>query len=455
MRGSTGQESVALIYQIVGNLNYERVQYVVENKTRKVAKFSSLALARHYINEGAEARVEFLIPLSIREPPVDEKGNLHLQSFTQKIMEELETDGEEDVKIGVSPIPAIGNYRLGGKYYQFEATPQSIAATVFFHMLEDVNLIEDDQKKVKLILDVSTGHNAYIPPLFDAARAITVLDKILGGLKNYKLTQVKYAVAEPVSRDIKKDSYQIFLIDYNVKAFMSFPYNHTELDKAANIPAYIKLEPQEKKRVADLFGDREELKKLLRQALLAFNAVKYNAPLAILNKELIELDPKKATEVMRSLASLFKEILKPTISEGRVKVTEIDFRSLANLFISLTLYIFIARKVTTLNIPIHEKGVDIEKLLVFKDIYELIDMQVNSLILESEILKIKGERPSDIKRNFFAHAGLSKDTIKEVKENGKKYVKYNQGKINEIRAWLSQPYTEKTNNRPKTSRKIS
>ncbi|MEM2647162.1 MAG: hypothetical protein QXQ10_06735, partial [Nitrososphaerota archaeon] len=93
--------------------------------------------------------------------------------------------------------------------------------------------------------------------------------------------------------------------------------------------------------------------------------------------------------------------------------------------------------------------------LVFKDIYELIDMQVNSLILESEILKIKGERPSDIKRNFFAHAGLSKDTIKEVEENGKKYVKYNQGKINEIRAWLSQPYTEKTNNRPKTSRKIS
>lgn len=435
MSSPGNRESEVIIYQILGRLEkYERIQYVVNNETTHITRLSSLALARHYMNKNLDVRIEFLVPLSLLEPMADKSESLDTQAFIREVRMSLDTEGESKAKIGIFPIPAIGTYK-----YNFEATPQSIAATIFFKMLKDINLLGDEERKTRLILDASTGLNAYIPPLFDATRAIIVLDKILGGLKHHKLTRTEYAVTEPVTGSVQKQSYQIFLIDYDVKAFMSFPYNYSELGRAANIPAYFRLDPQEKEKLASLFEDNRELKEILNQALLAFNAVKYNAPLVLFDEELIELNPEKAVAVINKLTSFFKERLKPIISEGHVKVPELEFRSLVNLFISIFLYIFIARKVREFRIPVHEEGVNIEGLLKFRDMYDLIDMSVNSLILESEILKMKNSQPSSIKRNFFAHAGFSKDTIKINQKNGKIHVQYREERISEIMSWLRDP----------------
>jgi len=93
-----------------------------------------------------------------------------------------------------------------------------------------------------------------------------------------------------------------------------------------------------------------------------------------------------------------------------------------------------------LHIPVDERGVEIDKLSGFIELYEKLDMPTNSLFLKNELYKIAGKTIySDPKRNFFAHAGLSEGLIQIQPHEDKYYVKYIPERKSEIRSWLKYP----------------
>ncbi|MEM0441170.1 MAG: hypothetical protein QXG52_07215 [Candidatus Caldarchaeum sp.] len=186
-------------------------------------------------------------------------------------------------------------------------------------------------------------------------------------------SDVYYAISEPVHRQIRKQEYKVFLVKYDFKAFMSLPLKDVaEAQRAGNVCIYFPSLPDtEKKEFKDEFSHGSELRNLLVNALLAFNALQHKAPLALCDNEIIELDSRKAEEVLKKLLEFVEKNMKPVVCNNCVQVIDIDFKTLANSLISLTIYDFIAKRLENSNLVRRNgKGVNVDSLLaVFKSIY--------------------------------------------------------------------------------------
>ncbi|MEM4574382.1 MAG: hypothetical protein QXF45_07585 [Candidatus Caldarchaeum sp.] len=133
-------------------------------------------------------------------------------------------------------------------------------------------------------------------------------------------------------------------------------------------------------------------------SLLAFNALQHNAPLALCDNEIIELDSRKAEEVLKKLLEFVEKKMKPVFYNNCVQVIDIEFKMLTNSLISLTIYDFIAKRLENSNlVRKNGKGVNVDSLLgVFESIFGDLGMQLKARFLRKEINDLKYGRPRNL-----------------------------------------------------------
>ncbi|MBS7288732.1 MAG: hypothetical protein KIH01_08345, partial [Candidatus Freyarchaeota archaeon] len=320
---------------------------------------------------------------------------------------------------------------------------------------------------VKLVADISTGHNIYIASMLEALRAIIVYDKLGNGVTGGKV-DAAYAVSEPVASG-GVQSRRIFINEYDVKAFFALPIKPQNLDTLTKLEYYVECDGDNKKRISRETEDtRRKLKDLLDNLAVAFNSIRYNVPLAFYHTGLIRLD-LKAVEVEEELVAFLKKLeeIKP-VSESKqneyvVTVTNLKWKDLFNLFYSIALFKWISNEMGGLGGNKLASVTELKKK--FTQIYNMLGLSLNSRFLERDLNEIenkkneiqdgewtplkdlfRGEggekgppRTSDPKRNFFAHSGLER-TVVEVKKCGEEIcLRYNEQKLGEIRSWLLEP----------------
>ncbi|MEM4303777.1 MAG: hypothetical protein QXQ70_07785 [Candidatus Caldarchaeum sp.] len=445
-----------LVYQLLGRLeDYQDVVFQVEGVNHGPVKFSSLAISEHFLDEGlaSDAEVKLLTPISVEQPLTVDGIGLDLtylrKSFMNKLGAVLEEGGR--IRWDVVLIPAMGTYNHPSGWFIYDSTPLAIAAKILLDMWKDLRKFSS----YKVGVDVSTGWNGYIPSMLDALRASIVLDKLEGGFRNSRISEAYYAVSEPVLKNMAKKFYEIHLVDYNVKAFPSIPVKDmNEAARLGNINIYFpKLTDDEKRSIAEKFKDGRNLRDLLVESFVAFNALYYNAPLALCDSNVVRLDSRGVGELIGNLLNFFEGRLVPTILDRRVYVPDVDFRAFVNMLIMLTIYGFISRRLEDSGLI--NRAVDIEKLAEFFEIlYEDLGLPLNYRFLRNEVQKLveggygdmfmgkqkeKHQKLSDKKRNFFAHAGLSIDVVELCDEDGSRCVRYRDDKKRSIRKWLESP----------------
>ncbi|GIU72557.1 MAG: hypothetical protein KatS3mg003_2036 [Candidatus Nitrosocaldaceae archaeon] len=414
------------IYQVMGDPNsYKLVKYKIDKSTYETF-LSSEALFRHY----NASEIVLLCPLSLR----DKKDAI--KSLVSKELREY---------LRIKEIHSIGKY---AKDYQ--STPTNIAVQIFTDMLD----------KDRVLCDISTGHNIYTAAILEAARFYTSYKRI-NDLK-FDSVYASYAIAEPIIRNVKKDNYTIFIEELLTATRFDLPYsiynikNHKIADYIENAPGDVKYRLHKKYEALD-----REIKAILCNLLLAFNAIKYNTPL-VFNNQIIDLS--KDIEI-RDLIDFCNTILE--YYEDHEKVVSLEFkRSIFNLYLALALYNCIKKFIINVD--------NLNDLKCFYNIYDKLGLALNKRFLERDIKEIEGcssyisnkwtrydeiykeckenlkkrnttennkdkYSDSDIKRNFFAHSGFER-TVFMVKMDGKIIkCKYDDDKINEIKKWLAKP----------------
>ncbi|MFQ6127125.1 MAG: TM1812 family CRISPR-associated protein, partial [Candidatus Heimdallarchaeota archaeon] len=252
------------------------------------------------------------------------------------------------------------------------------------------------------------------------------------------------------------------LYDYDVKAFFESPIRqaptsaHMYLDKEQ--PSWIGIDKLKGELGRRLSSDVKLIHELVEQTKVAFNAIKYNAPLAIFHDEVVkfEHDPKEGLEALKRVLEAFE-------NEGRVKLDDkivrserlrVDKSEVVGVLLSLAL---------ASSLDGFKKGLPSEVTTnylenQFTKMYERLGLGLNRKFLSWDLKEVKkeGEKlsdgeerlyqelagfkgSSDIKRNFFAHSGLLREGVIVRKEGDVVILKYDDKWLEEIKKWLKSP----------------
>jgi len=151
-----------------------------------------------------------------------------------------------------------------------------------------------------------------------------------------------------------------------------------------------------------------------------------------------------------------------------ISVPYVDFDLLRSLLIGCAFVAAISSMISELNVGDPKEGVPLEVLARFGELYDkLPELRINSRLLSREVKELEyvtsvvsaGWRTlrdlmervdlrslrkdvpyfSDEKRNFYAHAGLSKNEVEVMKEGGKILLRYSENRIPVIEKWLLRP----------------
>ncbi|MDJ0274098.1 MAG: hypothetical protein NYU90_02715 [Aigarchaeota archaeon] len=485
-----------IVYQLLGKLETYRVtRYRVGGSGREVEScFSSVAIADHYaFDQGiSECEIRFFAPISLISPRTDSNGFLDLEVFREKIDAWIRRV-EKDVRwrAEIVPLPAFGSYKPEDgdqTVWTYNATLGSVAAAALVDMLRSTHLIRERDQEVHLVLNVSTGHNSYIPSLIEALKALLVLDGALSLGKGGVVVDACYAAVDAMRQE-PGSVLNVYLLKTSAKFFIDYPFEWKDIGgknytlkelcrESANVlPETLKIEAR---------PVLKRTNKVLVKGLKAFNAFRYGAPLALLDRRLISLDSQEALGCAEEVLSLVDKILRPTVSGTVISVPYVDFNQLRSLLIAFAIAAAISSKVSELGDFDPQRGVPLETLERFSRLYEdLPELKINSRLLSKELLELKTlssevsstswqklktlreqreakskegalrkERPSrddeksegkgypqtsDEKRNFYAHAGLSRNEVEVMKEGEKILLRYNEDRIPVIKNWLLEP----------------
>jgi CRISPR-associated protein Csx1 len=451
-----------IIYQVLGKLSgYERVSYTLNNSTYNTF-LSSIAIYKYYIENKYNASIVYICPYSLIESTKgfsDLKDITNLNLIENKFIESLNklTDG---IKFDILVVNSIGKYKINNKEIDFNSTPGNISLQIFFDIINRIDNIRIDNNNVDIIADISTGHNLYISPLLDALRAVLVRDKLKNGLKTY--VNAKYAISEPILRNVKKENYKIFMNEYDVKAFFELPIK--KIQNANKIDYYIKTDDKELKKGIVIKTKDISLKisMLLNNLILSFNAIKYNTPLVFYTNLInLEMDEKS---IENELMALFSDFLKLKFQDSVLFTYELYSKNIFNLFYSLALYNWIKRKMKFIN----KATIKEMESIFIDDLYKELGLLLNARFLKRELKSIEIKKDkiqsnwvklteifkdeeyiesnkeiekygSDEKRNFFAHSGLLKNIVLVKKEDEEIEFKYDDKSLNYVRKWLLKP----------------
>jgi predicted HTH domain antitoxin len=264
-----------------------------------------------------------------------------------------------------------------------------------------------------------------------------------------------------------------------VKTFFEFPYKKDKFYSSNLIEKYSEI----KREISQKFGSyNEQFNTLLDIAKLAFNAIKYNAPLAFL--QLIEFSEDENI-ILKNLMEIYnyieskKEI---TLNDNKIfiKRLEINRLDLGNYLLTIALYSSLKefkeninkekektnfeiiseyfpklyknkkislglnarlldrdlREIKDLVERAKEKGISLERDTLLRDLFQRVDFYKSEEIKkESKDMKV-----SDIKRNFLVHSGLeSTVTYVKINEKGKLELSYGTTHKYEILNWIRSP----------------
>jgi CRISPR-associated protein Csx1 len=378
----------------------------------------------------------------------------------------------ESIDFEVEVIPSIGVY-FSDKGYSlvFEGGIDNVIASIMLNNLESLAHCEE------VIIDVSVGQNIYNAATLEAMRTLQVYYNLKEITKDEsKVPSFKIATCPPPPKESELNI-PILLFPYNVKTFFEFPYKKNDFYPQGLIEKYSEI----KKEISQKFGSyNKQFNTLLDIAKLAFNAIKYNAPLAFL--QLIEFSEDENI-ILKNLIKIYnyieskKEI---TLNDNKIliKRLEINRLDLGNYLLTIALYSSLKefkeninkekknfeiifeyfsklyknkkislglnarlldrdlREIKDLVEKAKEKGISLERDTLLRDLFQRVDFYKSEKVKkESKDMKV-----SDIKRNFLVHSGLENTvTYVRINEKGKLELSYGTSHKDEILNWIRSP----------------
>jgi CRISPR-associated protein Csx1 len=459
---------VNLIFQIIGRFKYDIVNFAINSKIYDKKPLSSIALYEHLKNSKiiylAPESLVALVAEDIREAKdmLSDEAKLK-EKFKDELKEFFKSSMGESIDFEVEVIPSIGVY-FSDKGYSlvFEGGIDNVIASIMLNNLESLAHCEE------VIIDVSVGQNIYNAATLEAMRTLQVYYNLKEITKDEsKAPSFKIATCPPIPPKETESNIPILLFPYNVKTFFEFPYKEDKFDPQKLIRNHSDV----KREISQKFG-RKQFNNLLEVARLAFNAIKYNAPLAFL--QLIEFSEDENI-ILKNLMEIYnyieskKEIY---LNDNKIfiKRLEINRLDLGNYLLTIALYsslkefkeninkektnfeiiseyfpkLYKSKKIGLgLNVRLlkrdleeiecvvenaKSKGISLKEYVLLKDLYQ------------NKTEGRKCDKRGDQKRNFFAHSGLEKTlTYVKVNENDKIELFYSLDRKSEILSWIKNP----------------
>jgi CRISPR-associated protein Csx1 len=219
---------------------------------------------------------ESLVAKDIREAKdmLSEEAKLK-EKFKDELKGFFKSSMNESIDFEVEVIPSIGVYSSDKGYsLVFEGGIDNVIAFIMLNNLEKLANCEE------IIIDVSVGQNIYNAATLEAMRTLQVYYNLKEITRDEsKAPSFKIATCPPPPKESEL-SIPILLFPYNVKTFLEFPYKKDKFYSSNLIEKYSEI----KREISQKFGSyNEQFNTLLDIAKLAFNAIKYNAPLAFYN----------------------------------------------------------------------------------------------------------------------------------------------------------------------------
>ncbi|MEN2984801.1 MAG: TM1812 family CRISPR-associated protein [Dictyoglomaceae bacterium] len=387
----------------------EEYKYVIENSEYR-GYSTTEALSKYFLESNIDFKILLLRPESINQ--IEEL----------KIIEKIRSLGILKKNISSQEIPITGSYE--GKRY---ITDPKIISDFIFLSLKDNYSDEIDE----IILDVSRGLNFLVLVAVEALRRFIVATKARHILNQEKIPKFFYVYLTPINEKERINEIILekmdspFFLDY-FKNYDKLPFNFKDINEKE-----------------ELYSEFNFIKKLLSIVNTCIYSIKRGfilAFLTILPWKDIKLFLEEAEEKL-SLNKLKELNIK--FSEEKSNIIERKYNlhyPLGNLWIYIFLLFSFYEIYLKYKDKIREednlKWVSIETLRKFNE--EIINKTFKEpgteIIVSRELTNFelkfkKGEKlvvegkPSDIKRNFNAHAGL---IVSFLEQNPKNYaIAYN------------------------------
>lgn len=416
-----------MILQVIGRPEkYDEVSFEIEGKHYKTP-FSSHALQKHF-NENEE--VLLLAPESL----LGEYGN------KEKLIEKIK-EKDKEFNFFVEIIPSIGEYSFGDRKVIYRNNFDNVVIGILLNLVK--------RRPEKVLIDVSTGQNVYVFASIEAVRRYATYRQIERILQGYKF-ELKIATYQPI---LNVKEAKIEINDFSTRSFFYLP--------VVNPDKLCKSEDEEVKKKAGEIGKKykkvkSEFRSVQEDVEIAFNAIRYNIPLAFYELLSFNVD---IDEIEKGILELAEEFLKNEIP--------MNLGTFSNMLFTIAMFRSFGEFRSKLDIPCIE-----EVELKFEDVYKRIELGINCIFLSRELdeikekIKVLGERTEkekillldlykkdfckidaegkafgskDAKRNFFAHSGFLKEWTFVKIIDGKICLEWDKNKNKEIRKWLLKP----------------
>jgi len=327
---------------------------------------------------------------------------------------------------------------------------------------------------------VSVDQIVYNVATLEALRTLQVYCNLKEITKDEsKAPYFKIATCPPIStREASQYEYPIQIFPYNVKTFFDLPYKKDDFKPSNLLEKDINIKEELGKKYESYYG---QYKDILATTKLAFNAIRYNAPLAFL--QLTEFVANE-NDLLKNLMEIYnyvenKKIINLNNNKIYVKRLGINRLELVNYLLTIALYsslkkfkedivkdkqtnfeiisehfpkLYKSKKIGLgLNARMLErdleemndlvecakkKGIPLKEYVLLKDLFQ----KVYSYKSEEAEGECKDKKKSNIKRNFFAHSGLENTvTYIKINEEGKIELSYVPSHKCEILNWIRNP----------------
>ncbi len=445
---------VIQIAESLCNSSYRELEFMIDNRRYGPYKLVASALVDYLRDEGRECAVTILVPESLVDQLTDSlKEAKELLRDKERLAEEAKSRLREVVAkdFDVRVIQGLGHHELeqkGGRKasLEFENWINNVSS---YALVELTTLSDGDEE---LIFCTSTGHDAYLLALqmalsvYFAYRTFTDQASGRNGSRGFVLRTAYHTV----SKEGNVTAVELEPTEY--RAFFELPELSARL-VAERTPEANELQQRLSELTEEMMGEWSK-------ARSAFNAVRYNAPLALMYVE--QPDGKRVLRALRDALNTIEE-RRSMVDEGdvlRVRRFRVDRRMVNGWVITAGLSEYLSRVIGS----VRETGGRLRRLLeAMREVYREQRLGLNYYVLEheanqitkmategmrpgerkrlSEVLKLKGSTdPEKQKRNFFAHAGLLADcTYVTRTEDGDLKLEYDSGKLGTVLEWVRDP----------------
>lgn len=371
----------ALILQVLGALKgYKLAKFVIDGeRVEGEHKLVGSALLQRY----SDSTLVLLAPESLavtHARDIEELKEMLKQEgrFIDSIREHLT---EEGISAEIRPMQSVGDYMN----LSFKNHMDNMVA----HLLKELVQLVSTEKYQEVIFVTSTGLNIYVTALLEVARILLAYLKLRGvTAKDYKIPQFEVCTHAPIMGE-QLAEVPVYTYPFDVRAFFDFPFRKGPGDFK---PQSLLKETSLQESVYRRLGERRELNAAIHQAYRAFNAVRFNVPLAFFDNRLVELD-KDPGELLRGLLGLLdyieQELKNVELFEGAKVVVsrpKLNRAMFANALLTLALY----ASLKEFRNGLRDVKPTIEVLRsTFGELYERLGLPLNWRFLDRDLRTIE------------------------------------------------------------------